>query len=100
MGSTPQEDLLKDLDDLAFVKGYVAEEIKLAFGIRLLWERESAGLTRQELAEKAGVTKAYITKLEQGEANPRITTIGAILACLGLNLAIRFYPIKENGGKQ
>ena len=94
MNRTPQEDLQEDLNDLEFAKEFVASNIKDDFGIKLHLARKHAGLTPAQLAEKAGVSKAYIVKLERGESNPRVSTIGAILASLDLNLETKFTRLK------
>ena len=98
MTSTPQQDLLEDLKNPEFVGAYIAEIIKGDLALMLYQAREDAGLTREQVAEKAGVTKDYIRKLECGEGNPRISTIGAILASLKVSLDIRFVPFNKNGG--
>lgn len=40
--------------------------------------RVKQGLTQSKLAELAGVTQAYIAKIEAGEADPRISTLERI----------------------
>ena len=86
MNKTPREDLLEDLKDIEFAKLYGAEDAKLDFAITLLKTRESAKLTQKELARKLGISQPYVAKLESGEANPTLGTIGSILASLGLRL--------------
>ena len=86
MNKTPREDLLEDLQDLEFAKSYGAESAKTDFAITLLKARENANLTQQEFAAKLGISQPYIAKLESGEANPTLGTIGAILATLRLRL--------------
>ena len=98
MSSAPEEDLLADLRNPKFVGAYIAEIIKGDLALMLYQAREDAGLTREQVAEKAGVTKDYIRKLECGEGNPRISTIGAILAPLGISLDIHFVPFNKKGG--
>ena len=98
MNRTPREDLLEDLNDLEFAKGFVAEHIKSDFGVKLYFARKQAELTQAQLAEKAGVTKAYIIKLERGEGNPKVSTIGAILASLGYNIETKFVKLNKKGG--
>ncbi len=86
MNKTPREDLLEDLKDIEFAKLYGAESAKTDFAITLLKARESAKLTQKELARKLGISQPYVAKLESGEANPTLGTIGSILASLGLRL--------------
>ena len=95
MSKTPYQDLQEDLKVLEFRKEFVAASIKADFGIKIYLARRNAGLTQAQLAEKAGVTKAYIVKLERGEGNPKLSTIGAILAAMNLTLPITFKEIKD-----
>ncbi len=44
--------------------------------------RKELGLTQEELARKAGVTQAYIAKLESGKVDPRLSTFNRILQAL------------------
>jgi len=44
--------------------------------------RKELGITQEELAEKAGVTQAYIAKLENGRVDPRLSTFNRILTAL------------------
>jgi predicted transcriptional regulator len=45
--------------------------------------RMKLGLTQTQLAQLAGVTQAYIAKIEAGKADPRVSTLEKILAALG-----------------
>ncbi|AAL81918.1 inosine-5-monophosphate dehydrogenase [Pyrococcus furiosus DSM 3638] len=44
--------------------------------------RKELGITQEELARKAGVTQAYIAKLEAGKVDPRLSTFNKILRAL------------------
>ena len=44
--------------------------------------RRELGITQEELARKAGVTQAYIAKLESGKVDPRLSTFNRILQAL------------------
>ncbi|NJF24096.1 CBS domain-containing protein [Thermococcus sp. Bubb.Bath] len=44
--------------------------------------RRELDITQEELAEKAGVTQAYIAKLENGKVDPRLSTFNRILTAL------------------
>jgi predicted transcriptional regulator len=49
--------------------------------------RLKAGLTQTELAELAGVTQAYIAKIERGQADPKVSTLQKILNAIERHLA-------------
>ena len=69
-----------------------AEGVRLRFALALLNARESVGMTQEELAEVCGVSQAYISKLESGEANPTIGKIGAIFAAMWMQPTVGFEP--------
>ena len=70
-----------------------AEGLRLRFALALLDARESVGMTQAELADICGVSQAYISKLESGEANPTIGKIGAIFAAMWMEPTIGFEPL-------
>ena len=53
----------------------------------------SVGLSQQELADLLGVSKAYIVRLESGEANPSIAKAGRIFAALWLTPIDKPFPL-------
>jgi len=60
---------------------YDARVVKLT---RLSALRERTVLTQQELAEKAGITRATLSRLEAGAENPYPSTIRKLAAALGV----------------
>jgi len=83
---TFEGDLKKNLQDPEFAKMFGAAQAKSSFALTLSKARAKSGLTQKELANKAGVSQAYIAKLEGGEANPTLERVGSLLATLGLSL--------------
>jgi transcriptional regulator with XRE-family HTH domain len=59
-----------------------ADFFKAALGERVFLWRIAIGMSRAALAEKVGVSADYVYRLEQGWANPRITTVQAIAMAL------------------
>ncbi|EIC06839.1 MAG: DNA-binding protein [Microbacterium sp. 69-7] len=51
-------------------------------------ERERAGLTAAELARRAGVSKATVSQLESGTANPSVETLWAVATALGVPFSV------------
>ncbi len=86
MARTFESDLEKELQDPESAKYFGEARAKSSFAITLSIARAKAGLTQKEMADKAGVSQAYIAKLEGGEANPTLGRIGTMLAVLGLSL--------------
>lgn len=59
-----------------------ADLFKAAVGERVMIWRLALRMSRELLAERAGVSADYIYRLEQGWANPRVTTLQAIAGAL------------------
>ena len=55
----------------------------------LLDARKRAGLTQQELAEKIGADKGYISRLERGLTIPSVSTLYRLAAAVGLVVELR-----------
>lgn len=53
-------------------------------GDRIQQLRRSLGLSIRALAKRADVSVAYLSKLEQGDANPTVAILGKIAAALGV----------------
>jgi transcriptional regulator with XRE-family HTH domain len=60
--------------------------------------REQAGLTREQLAHKAGLTSGVIYKLETGRARPRYDTVVKIAEALGVSIAEIELPERRTSG--
>ncbi len=74
----------KDRD--TFEKGY--EEFKMGYMLREA--RLKSGLTQQQLADKVGTTKSYISKIENNLKEVRISTLKKIVELgLGGNLELK-----------
>ena len=86
MVRTFRDDLEKELKDPESAKIFGAAQAKSSFALTLAKARAELGLTQQEVASRVGVSQAYIARLEGGEANPTLGTIGSLLAILGLSL--------------
>ena len=51
--------------------------------------RKNAGLTQQELADRIGVDKGYVSRIERGLITPSVSTIYRIAAAMGLTVELR-----------
>jgi transcriptional regulator with XRE-family HTH domain len=83
-----REDLERELHDPEFRKLYGAAEAKSELAVAIAEARHSVGLTQEEMSKKTSVSQPYIAKLEGGEANPTIGTIGSMLSIMNLRLVI------------
>ncbi|MBA7479832.1 hypothetical protein ES707_15273 [subsurface metagenome] len=93
MNRTPRQDLIDRLKDPEYAKLYGAEQAKVDFAITLAKARKSANLTQKSLSEKLSISQPYVAKLEGGEANPTLGTIGSLLATLGYQLVTQTAPL-------
>jgi len=62
---------------------FEADSISFRLGEMLKDERKKANLTQEELAEKAGTKKSYISRIEAGKSDIQISTFYRIIE-LGL----------------
>ncbi|MDE2078662.1 MAG: helix-turn-helix transcriptional regulator [Burkholderiales bacterium] len=59
---------------------------KKQFGQRIKDLRAERGLNQEELAEKVGVFRTYMSRIETGAANPTLTMIYALADALGVSV--------------
>ena len=82
------------LEDAEYRREFGAEMAKLDVAAALADARGIARTTQAALAERAGVSQAYIAKLERGDANPTIGTIGRLLGCIWMKTSIKLVPME------
>jgi transcriptional regulator with XRE-family HTH domain len=58
-----------------------------AIGLRVREEREKAGLSLAQLSAAAGITKAYLVRLETHGGNPSVEIVAKIAEALDLTVA-------------
>jgi transcriptional regulator with XRE-family HTH domain len=49
--------------------------------------RESKGLTQEGLAEKAGISRAYLARLEMGRHDPHLSRLRKLARVLGVKIS-------------
>ena len=62
-------------------------DMKMIFGERIRKRRNQAGLTQEQLAEKAGMHPTYIGQLERGEKNATLESAAKIAIGLGITMS-------------
>ena len=58
-------------------------------GVLIEEARKEAKMTQEELAKKIGSNKAYISKVENGKTEPKVSTFYRIVAALGLTVDLK-----------
>lgn len=86
---TPLEDLIAE--DFGALGTPEREKFEMdcdAFilGERLREEREKAGFSQMQLAEKVGINKSLISKIENGFSDVKLSSLVKIFSALGLSL--------------
>lgn len=70
-----------------------------AISARVRVERESREWSLSELAERSGVSKAMISKIERGLASPTATILGRLSGAFGLQLSM-LLALAEQAGER
>lgn len=54
----------------------------------LLQARRQSGMSQQQLADRVGTTKAYISKIENGRVNPSASVYLSLMAAVGYTMQL------------
>ncbi len=85
------EELKKEvLSDPEVKKEYDALEPEFQLVLALLELRNEQNLTQQELADRTGINRSDISKIEHGNANPSLKTMKRLAAAMGKRVQISF----------
>jgi transcriptional regulator with XRE-family HTH domain len=90
------DDLWKDLEN---DETYIAERNILEFTLQLHQLKEKKRISNKQLAEKVGVSSAYITKVFNGKANFTIATMTKLCRAIGGKIVIHVIDEKEQNPK-
>lgn len=60
---------------------------------QLLAERKQRGYTQTDVAQRAGLSKTYVSEMESGTRRPSIITVAAYARAVGLNLTLTAEPV-------
>lgn len=72
---------------------YDALEAEYALRNAIIYARNSANISQQELSRRTGVAQSDISRLENGNGNPSLKTLSKLAEGLGMMLKITFEPI-------
>jgi transcriptional regulator with XRE-family HTH domain len=62
---------------------HMRKDLKATIGRVLRTRREKLGISQEEVAERAGVDRSYVSILERGLKSPTLETLEKICAALG-----------------
>lgn len=65
----------------------IEDNINQRIGIRIRLERESRGWSLSDLAERSGVSRAMIHKIERGESSPTAMLLGRLSGAYGISMS-------------
>lgn len=86
--------LSKQLKDDEFRKEYEAIQPEMDVIRAIIDARTSQNMTQKELAERTGINRADISKLENGTRNPSVNLLKRLADGMGMALKIEFVPKK------
>ena len=94
MNLTPIEDLITE--DFGAAGTPEREQFEMecdAFiiGEQLKEERRKAGLTQEQLAEKIGTKKSFISRVERGHTDIQLSTLVKLFHGLGRQISVRVF---------
>ena len=72
-----------------------AETVIIDIGRKIRDLRKQNGLTQQELADRAELTKGFISQLERGQVAPSLVTLFDLIECLGTTPSIFFHEADQ-----
>ena len=79
--------------------GVVRKTPRQAFGARVKQLRSEKGFTQEELAERVGVFRTYMSRIETGIGNPTLDMIHALADTLGVPVVSLFEPATADPSK-
>lgn len=92
------EDFMQELlTDEEVKREYDALEPEFQIVRAMLEARIAENMTQRQLADRTGIDRADISKLENGNGNPSLKLLKRLAEGLGRKLRIEFVP--KNGGK-
>lgn len=83
-----RKSLEKNMKDPEFKKEWDALELEYQVQAELIRARLECNMTQAELAEKSGIRQSNISRIENGNAIPRLDTLKALASAMGKSLKI------------
>lgn len=64
----------------------VVDDIRVVLGKQVRRLRKEAGLSQDVVAEHCGIFRTYLSRIENGTANPSVTVVAALATTLGVGV--------------
>lgn len=77
----------------------ISDNINQRISARIRVERESRGWSLSELAERAGVSRAMIHKIERGDSNPTAALLARLSGAFGISMSTLIARAEMQEGK-
>lgn len=82
--------LEEQLKDPEFRKYWEEDEPEFQLRLAIIDARNETGMTQEQLAKASGLNQRVISRIQTGNANPTLRTIGKLARGFGKKLEIRF----------
>ena len=83
------------MSDIPGMNEKTGSQLQQCFGGRLKFLRVSKQLTQEELAERAGLFRTYLSRMESGQANPSLTVLYALAGALDIPVQELFHDVGD-----
>ena len=71
-------------------------DVRERFGFAVKGRREELGLTQEDLAEKAGIHRTYLSDVERGSRNLSLINIERLAGALSLRMSELFQRVEPS----
>lgn len=71
-------------------------DVREKFGFAVQVRREQLEITQEDLAEKAGIHRAYLSDIERGQRNVSLVNIDRLAAALSMTLSELFALVEKS----
>lgn len=78
----------EQMDDPEFATVFEAEIERLSAAVAVSRAREEARLTQEQLAERSGVSRVTINRIERGKLNPSMKTLSRLARAMGKQVRV------------
>ncbi len=82
--------LEKQLENKDFQEAWRNDEAEYCARRAVIEARIAADMTQQQLADATGINQRALSRIESGDSNPTVRTLGRIAKGLGKTLRIEF----------